>query len=287
MKKNNYLNKRELNFYKKYGYLVKPKLIDKKTINEINNKIKFLKSNKKYNKYFEYLTIKGKKYCVRLKDPHKIDIVFTKLLKNKKIISILTELLNGTVRFHHSKLNFKPPSSKAGIVDWHQDWAFYPHTNDDLIAIGIYLEDCYEKNGPLKVIPCSHKLKIFNHHQNGYFVGKINTKKEKINTKKSVSLIGPAGSVTFHHVRTLHSSALNLTTNFRPLLLYGYSAADSWPLCYDQDNSIDPNINLKENNKLILKGKSTLVPRLECVPIRMPLPRKSDSIFQLQNKKNK
>ena len=285
MIRSKYLTKSELIFYRKNGYLIKSNLISTKIINNINKKIEVLKSNKRYKKNFEFLKIRGKKYCVRLKDPHKVDIEFFKLLKNKKIISVLSDLLGGTVRFHHSKLNFKPPSSEAGLVDWHQDWAFYPHTNDDLIAIGIYLEDCFEKNGPLKVIPESHKFKIFNHHENSYFVGKINTKDEKINTKKSVSLVGKAGSVTFHHVRTLHSSGLNLTDNFRPLLLYGYSAVDSWPLCYDQDSSIDPNINLKAYNKLILKGKPTLVPRLEKVPIIMPLPRKYDSIYQLQNKK--
>ena len=31
----------------------------------------------------------------------------------------------------------------------HQD-CFYPHTNDDLITVGIYLEDCYE-NGPKRL----------------------------------------------------------------------------------------------------------------------------------------
>jgi len=83
----------------------------------------------------------------------------------------------------------------------------------------------------------------------------------------------------------LHSSALNLTKNFRPLLLYGYSSVDSWPVYYDQDSSINPNINLKAYDKLILKGKPTLIPRLKNVPIIMPLPRESDSIFQLQNQK--
>ena len=282
---NKHLSNKELIFYKKNGYLVKHNLISKNIINKLNKKIEFFKSKKIYSNHFEYLTFNKKKYCVRLKDPHKVDKLFNDLSKNNKIITILSELLGGSVRFHHSKLNFKPPSSKAGLVDWHQDWAFYPHTNDDLIAIGVYLEDCFEINGPLKVIPGSHKLKIFNHHEKNYFVGKINTKKEKINTKKSVSLLGTAGSVTFHHVRTLHSSALNLTNNFRPLLLFGYSAVDSWPLCYDQDSSIDPNINLKAYDKLILKGCPTLIPRLKNVPIRMPLPRKFDSIYQLQNKK--
>ena len=49
------------------------------------------------------------------------------------------------------KLNFKLPNKKKGSeVGWHQDWAFYPHTNDDLVTVGIYLDDCTEKNGPLK-----------------------------------------------------------------------------------------------------------------------------------------
>ena len=75
--------------------------------------------------------------------------LFFNLSRNKKIINIAKKLLGGSVRFHHCKLNFKLPSKKGGEVSWHQDWAFYPHTNDDLITVGVYLEDCYEENGPL------------------------------------------------------------------------------------------------------------------------------------------
>jgi phytanoyl-CoA hydroxylase len=35
-------------------------------------------------------------------------------------------------------------------VEWHQDWAFYPHTNDDLAAVGIMLDDCDLENGPIR-----------------------------------------------------------------------------------------------------------------------------------------
>ena len=93
-----------------------------------------------------------------------------------------------------------------------------------------------------------------------------------------------AGSVTFHHVRTLHASSLNKTQNSRPLLLFGYSAVDAWPITYDKGSSIDPNISLQSYDKLILKGKPLIQPRLEKVPIRIPLPRKSDSIYKLQKK---
>ena len=275
----------EIKFYKNNGYLVKKELISKKIIDKINLKVKKLLNDKDKSKYFEFLKFSNKKYCVRLKDPHEVDQLFANILKDKKIIHILQKLLKGTVRFHHSKLNFKPPSQKGGIIDWHQDWAFYPHTNDDLITVGIYLEDCFEINGPLKVIPRSHKSNIYNHHESNFFVGKINVKKEKLDISKAQKLIGPAGSVTFHHVRTLHASSLNMAKHPRPLLLFGYSSVDAWPITYDKGSSVDPNINLKSYDKLILKGKPLIQPRLEKVPIRIPLPRKSDSIYQLQNKK--
>ena len=82
--------------------------------------------------------------------------------RNKKIISIVKKLIGGSVRFHLGKLNFKLPNKKKGSeVGWHQDWAFYPHTNDDLVTVGIYLDDCTEKNGPLKIIKNSYLVRIY------------------------------------------------------------------------------------------------------------------------------
>ena len=44
------------------------------------------------------------------------------------------------MKFHHSKLNFK--AARGGEeVKWHQDIQFWPHTNYDLLTIGVFLED--------------------------------------------------------------------------------------------------------------------------------------------------
>jgi len=131
-------------------------------------------------------------------------------------------------------------------------------------------------------LPGSHKGKLLDHYYNGNFVGKIN---KKINTKKAIPLTGSIGIVTFHHVRTIYGSGLNLSDNARPLLLFGYVAVDAWPLTYNLESTEDPNFNLDNYIKLILRGKKMLNPRIEKVPIKIPLPRKSDSIYTLQKKK--
>ena len=101
-----------------------------------------------------------------------------------------------------SKLNTKAPGGGAA-VEWHQDWAFYPHTNDNLLVFGIMLEDVTDENGPLQVIPGSHKGPILSHHNNGVFCGAVDPNDPDFNREKIITLTGRAGSMTIHHARTL------------------------------------------------------------------------------------
>ncbi|MFC3612327.1 phytanoyl-CoA dioxygenase family protein [Lutimaribacter marinistellae] len=211
----------------------------------------------------------------RIKDPVEQDPAFDALMRSKVLVDIIAPLLGGTVRFDHSKLNFKPAGGKANIA-WHQDWAFYPHTNDDLLAVGVMLEDCTEENGPLQVIPGSHKGPIYDHHQDGVFVGGIRDADLSDDLDKAVSLTARAGSISVHHVRTLHASSENRSDRERPLLLFSYAAVDAFPVFHTED--------LAAFDARVLRGATTLAPRATGVPMRLPLPRApgADSIFDNQ-----
>ena len=50
------------------------------------------------------------------------------------------------VRQQGDKLNMKSPGV-GSPVQWHQDWAFYPHTNDDILAVGLAIDDTTIENG--------------------------------------------------------------------------------------------------------------------------------------------
>ena len=91
----------------------------------------------------------------RIKTPHMHDPEYAQVARHPKIVEALQDLW-GTVRFDTGKLNMKSAGYGAPI-EWHQDWAFYPHTNDDLAAVGIMLDDCDIDNGPMMVIPGSHQ----------------------------------------------------------------------------------------------------------------------------------
>jgi ectoine hydroxylase-related dioxygenase (phytanoyl-CoA dioxygenase family) len=201
----------------------------------------------------------------RIKEPHKVHPVYRQIAFSPKIAAILTPLI-GTIsgiRFQTGKLNMKS-AGFGSAVEWHQDWAFYPHTNDDLLAIGLYIDDCGLDNGPLMVIPGSHTWPVCDHHSDGAFCGAIDPRASGIDFSKAVALTGPAGSMTIHHVRMVHGSALNTSGRPRRLLLFQYTAVDAFPLLGIPD--------WDEFNAGIVTGQPTREPRLTPVPVRMPLP---------------
>ena len=199
-------------------------------------------------------------------------------MRAPKLLEILRILIGEDVRFRNSKLNIK--AAKGGTaVDWHQDWAFYPHTNPDLLAVGIMLDDIDQENAPLMIFPQSHQGKTMDHHHREVFCGSVDLLGEKLDPSSATKIPGPAGSVSFHHVKALHGSAPNTSDRSRRLLLYEYAAADAWPL-------IDFEVygNYGEFEEKMVLGKSTLSPRFEDADARMPLPRPPDpgSIYRIQ-----
>src|SRR5436309_14409827 len=200
----------------------------------------------------------------RLKAPHLIDPAYFRASRNGKVVAILKELW-GSVRFDTGKLNMTSAGFGAP-VEWHQDWAFYPHTNDDLAAVGIMLDDMTMENGPMLVVPGSHRGPIYDHHgPDGRFCGAVDPAACDIDLSRALPCLGRAGSVTVHHVRAVHGSATNVSGAPRRFLLYQYRAADAWPLLGFKDG-------IEKFDGLLVGGDTTLAPPRAPEPVRLPLP---------------
>jgi phytanoyl-CoA hydroxylase len=213
----------------------------------------------------------------RIKAPQKVHPLFDQIVRSAAILDILKQLIGPGLRLHGSKLNMK--SARYGSpVEWHQDWAFYPHTNDDVLAIGVLLDDCDLANGPMLVTPGTHTREIWNHHgEDGCFAGLIDPDTIQPEIARAVPCMGRAGSMSFHHVRALHGSALNSSDRPRNLLLYEVAASDAWPLMGVKD--------FGEFNSRLLSGDPVVAPRMTSVPVRLPLPpaTRQGSIYETQS----
>ena len=150
---------------------------------------------------------------------------------------------------------------RAGGVA-NQDWAFYPHTNDSLAAVGVMFDDMAMENGPLMVIPGSHKGPIFDHHADGVFCGAMNPANRDVDFGNAVALTGKAGSITVHHVRAVHGSAPNISDRESGgWLLFQFRAADAWPILGFPGG-------IEKFEALMVAGQSRQ-PRLAPAPMRL------------------
>jgi phytanoyl-CoA hydroxylase len=213
----------------------------------------------------------------RIKAPQKVHPLFDQIVRRPAVLDILRKLIGPDLRLHGSKLNMKS-AHYGSPVEWHQDWAFYPHTNDDILAIGVLLDDTDLSNGPMLVSPGTHTGEVWNHHgDDGHFAGLIDPDTIKPEIERAIPCMGRAGSMSFHHVRTLHGSALNTSDRSRNLLLYEVAASDAWPLMGVKD--------FDEFNSRLLSGDPVVTPRMTNVPVRIPLPpaRRQGSIYETQS----
>jgi hypothetical protein len=202
----------------------------------------------------------------RIKSTEAQHEVYASVMRNASILAILQQLVSPAIRFDASKLNLKAAGYGAA-VEWHQDWAFYPHTNDDLCAVGVMMDDMELENGPLLLLPGSHRGPIYDHHADGRFCGAMDPTRDGLDFDAAVACTGKAGSISIHHARTIHGSALNTSDRPRRLLLFQYRAADAWPLLAVGQKDWD------EWNALLLCGDTDpAVPRCTDVPVRLPFP---------------
>lgn len=167
----------------------------------------------------------------RLNAPIDIHDEYWAFASEGPFVQIAQDLLGEDVKFHHSKLNFKW-SGGGEEVKWHQDIQFWPHTNYDVLTLGVYLEDVADDMAPMGVIPESHEGPLFDlYDHEGNWTGNIRDEDiPAIKAETASYLGGSAGTVTVHNCRSIHGSPPNMSPNPRPLLLCAYSRADALPI---------------------------------------------------------
>ena len=165
----------------------------------------------------------------RVQAPTEISEAYYDAMANSRMTDMVAELIGPDVKLHHTKINSKLPGA-ATEVKWHQDFLFTPHSNSDIITALLMVDDVTEDNGPLEVLPGSHKGELHAIWHDGVFTGAVEDQQAADMQAKSVRCLGPAGSVCLMHTRLAHGSAPNLSNDPRTLFICVYTAGDAIPL---------------------------------------------------------
>jgi ectoine hydroxylase-related dioxygenase (phytanoyl-CoA dioxygenase family) len=145
---------------------------------------------------------------------------------------LATDLLacNGVVLWH-DQLLYKPPlmdkEGRSGNVGFHQDWDYWQVCDrPDIVTASVALVDVSRDNGALMMAPGSH-----NWGSMGFKVGELAVEENRHRIRdpegRKAELVYcemPAGSVSFHHCKTLHGSGPNHTDSPRICVSIHYLA---------------------------------------------------------------
>ena len=239
-----YLSDQQVASYHRDGYLAIPRLIDHERILALRRLTEaFVERSRGVSRTDGVFDLDPRHTAAspvvrRIKNPADHDALYTWVALESPILDVVAELIGPSLRFHHSKLNLK--GGRIGApVEVHQDAAFYPHSNDDVLAVGLLLDDATAENGAMAVLPGSHRGPIYSHFDaHGRFVGCVQPDDiARLDRSRAVLLALPAGSIHIHHYRLVHWSAPNTSPADRRLLINSYAAADAVNLASDSTGS--------------------------------------------------
>jgi phytanoyl-CoA hydroxylase len=219
--------------YEDEGYLVFPELLDALELDALRRAVAevleeatgLIESNEK----FLIGRDKRKRPVVRrIRDPIAHHPTFLELVFNRKIVDVVEHLIGPNIQLHHTKLNLKPPSADARF-QWHQDYPFIPHTNFDLLAVMIMLDESTEENGCLRIIPGSHKHGPLNHvfGRDGAATSRLEDTNILLDRSLWKSIALPARAMELHHCNLLHGSEPSRSDLPRNAIVIQYRSADN------------------------------------------------------------
>jgi ectoine hydroxylase-related dioxygenase (phytanoyl-CoA dioxygenase family) len=239
-----YLTDEQIATYQRDGYLALPRFIDPERVQALRRVTDgFVDRSRSVARTDAVFDLDPRHTAAapvvrRIKNPAYNDPLYAWLALESPILDVVAELIGPSLRFHHSKLNLKG-SHIGAPVEVHQDAAFYPHSNDDVLAVGLLLDDATAENGAMAVLPGSHRGPIYTHFDTkGRFVGCLRPEDvARLDRSGAVLLALPAGSIHIHHYRLIHWSASNTSPGERRLLINSYAAADAVNLASDSTGS--------------------------------------------------
>jgi phytanoyl-CoA hydroxylase len=273
------LSSKQINQYSEDGFTVKRGMISKNNISKLLGEINRIVDESNASNFDpDILEMEPDqesfgKLVRRIYDPCTKYKPFVDLSENDEVLNCIEQLIGPNLVFNQSKINMKLPRI-GSEVEWHQDMAYGLLTNKKCLALLLYLDDADKTNGCLQVIPRQHYNRLLDHSLNGVFQGKVTENVEKNN---AVAIEAEAGTVIFLHCMTPHSSLPNTSDKPRRTVIWGYRAADAYPVNIGDEGLV--------NVDRIVRGRKSHNAIFEDMDLRVPMyPKEGMSLYQIQEK---
>ncbi|MEM7132648.1 MAG: phytanoyl-CoA dioxygenase family protein [Chloroflexota bacterium] len=235
------LSKEQIEFYHEEGYLLIQNLFSQPEVELLRAQLPMTYAEDSPGTVFE----EGTDVVRMVHGGHKSNPVFGRLVRHPKLLTPAMQLLDDQVYVHQFKVNAK--AAFAGDVwAWHQDYIFWKEEDGmptpRTLNAAVFLDDVTEFNGPILVIPQTHKAGLHDTDEKevalqdddpewmSHMTVELKYSLEQqtlaryVNQHGIVSPKGDAGSVLFFAPSIFHGSAPNMSPFDRGLALVSYNS---------------------------------------------------------------
>ena len=183
---------------------------------------------------------------------HSSNRFFDETARQERIVEPVKNILKNDVYVYQSKVNLKG-AFDGDVWDWHQDYVYWQKEDgmpaSKVLTVAVFLDEVTEFNGPLMLIPGSHRHgilsgRVLDSRPAGYedkpgWIANLtadlkytidrNVISELVQANGIVSAKASAGSVLIFDGNIVHASPANISPLARTLLLYTYNRVDNAP----------------------------------------------------------
>lgn len=236
------LNAAQRDIYRENGFLLLPELFSTREVAVLFDEMQGMRADFAAAGRDEVIAEPGSGEVRSIFNVHRLNDLFAGLMRDPRVLNVAREILGSEVYIHQSRINYKPGFSGKEFY-WHSDFETW-HTEDGMPAMralscSILLTDNDEHNGPLMLIPGSHRHFIScagetpdEHYKQSLQKQQCGVPDELLLRYLSdlggiTSCKGRAGSVVFFDCNTMHGSNGNITPYPRSNVFFVYNSIEN------------------------------------------------------------
>lgn len=236
------LKSEQLTSYEEKGYLFMENFFSEDEVKFLKKELASLWEESQERKVPEIIREPGGDEVRSIFAVHRDNKVFKDLSNHPRLVGAINQILGSEVYIHQSRINFKPGFTGKEFY-WHSDFETW-HVEDGMprmraLSCSIALEDNYEFNGPLMVVPGSHKDYVTCVGQTPDENYKNSLRKQEYGVPDHDSLTklvteygidtptGKAGSVLLFDCNIMHGSNSNITPYPRSNVFMVYNSVEN------------------------------------------------------------
>ena len=264
------LNAEQQAAYERDGFLVLHDVFSPAEVQAMSDEVSRMSRDPDILKLEEAITEPGSDAVRSIFRVHQLGNLLARLPRDPRLVHVARQILGSEVYIHQSRANMKP-GFKGKEFYWHSDFETW-HVEDGMPAMralscSVLLTDNDVTNGPLMLIPGSHKQFISCQGETPDEHYKKSLKKQEYGVPDPISLqllaeqgggiqavTAKAGSVVFFDCNTMHGSNSNISPSPRANVFMVYNSMEN--------TLVDPKYGLKPRPEHIATRErfSALVP---------------------------